>query len=171
MKRGDTKYKTIKDLFAESAKDKNGCIVWLKFKDRGGYGFASHKNKVVRAHRLAWEFVNGKIPNGLLVCHSCDNPSCVNPKHLFLGTHKDNRADCLKKMRQAKGDTAGPRLHPEAYVNTRSRGSSHYNAKLREQDILKIRTHAGSYQHIANIFGVSKSLIYQICKNKAWKVL
>ena len=69
------------------------CWEWLKCRDRDGYGSTGRGS----AHRLAWSLVNGPIPNGLCCLHSCDNPRCCNPAHLFLGTHADNVADKVRK--------------------------------------------------------------------------
>jgi hypothetical protein len=78
------------------------CQIWQG--DRGGkhdgYGRFRRAGKWVRAHRLAWEQANGPIPDGMLVCHHCDVPLCINPKHLFLGTHQDNTDDMVRKGRQ-----------------------------------------------------------------------
>src|SRR3990167_544842 len=78
----------------------NNCWVWMGFKKPTGYGLFGVGWK--RTHRLAWEFTNGKIPAGIHVLHKCDNPSCVNPSHLYLGTHQDNMRDRNKKGRQAR---------------------------------------------------------------------
>lgn len=79
----------------------SGCWLWTSGWDKAGYGQASDN---VRAHRLAWQMYFGEIPDGLLVCHSCDTPCCVNPSHLFLGTPHDNMRDKVSKGRQAVGE-------------------------------------------------------------------
>jgi hypothetical protein len=83
--------------------NKNGddCWTWTGFKNELGYGLFSLDHKHVKAHRVSWMVANGKIPDGLCVLHSCDNPICVNPSHLFLGTMKDNTQDMLAKGRQS----------------------------------------------------------------------
>lgn len=78
----------------------NKCIIWNGAKwAQGRYGMDTINGKSMGAHRASWIRANGPIPNGLLVCHKCDNGLCVNVDHLFLGTAKDNMQDCLKKGR------------------------------------------------------------------------
>ncbi len=79
------------------------CWLWTTGKDREGYGFFWYKNKMIRAHRFVMGVILGKELGNLLVCHTCDNPSCVRPDHLFLGTVSDNAQDMLKKGRGLKG--------------------------------------------------------------------
>lgn len=80
------------------------CWPWMATKNGVGYGkFTLGVNNKVLAHRYSYEAANGPIPDGVLVCHKCDNPQCVNPAHLFLGTHKDNMEDAVRKGRQARG--------------------------------------------------------------------
>lgn len=88
--------------------DKNGpvivkeigpCWMWLKEKDEKGYGKYNLDGKKLAAHRYSYELKHGKIPKGMLACHKCDNPSCVNPDHFFLGTHLDNMIDAYEKGR------------------------------------------------------------------------
>lgn len=76
------------------------CWEWLGSKDKDGYGYFGHKDK---AHRFSWKINNGVIPHKIHVLHKCDNPSCVRPQHLFLGTHEDNMKDMAKKGRAKWG--------------------------------------------------------------------
>ena len=93
------------------------CWPWLGYRNRNGYGHMRVGNNVrLYAHRVSWELHYGKIPDGMLVCHRCDNPPCVNPLHLFLGSHADNHADRNAKGRQARGERHGRRLHPERFA-------------------------------------------------------
>lgn len=106
----------------------------------------------VFAHRAAYDILKGSVPANMCVCHTCDNPSCCNPDHLFLGTHADNRAD-----QKAKGRTMV--------------GSKHHGSKLTEADVKKIRSLHGQYPHteIAKQYGVSDRTINVIVSRKRWK--
>jgi hypothetical protein len=80
----------------------SGCLLWLGSVSGSGYGRIRINGVAVSTHRAAWESVNSPIPTGLVVCHKCDVRSCCNPAHLFLGTHKDNAADKVRKGRHLK---------------------------------------------------------------------
>ena len=98
------------------------CIEWQGSRDRQGYGKAWKNGANARAHRVAWEEANGPIPEGMCVLHHCDNPPCINPDHLFLGTRGDNARDMVKKGRhKSQLRTECPQGHPlvdgNIYVN------------------------------------------------------
>lgn len=78
----------------------DGCWLWRSAIVANGYGGVKHNGKMVRAHRASWLIHYGPIPDGLQVCHRCDVKPCVNPEHLFVGTHKDNMRDCVEKGRR-----------------------------------------------------------------------
>jgi hypothetical protein len=84
-------------------KGNNDCWDFKYGKTQAGYGHINDRGKNIYAHRFAWELTNGVIPDGLLVCHHCDNPGCCNPSHLFLGTTADNMHDRDAKGRNNKG--------------------------------------------------------------------
>jgi len=94
--------KTIEQRFWEKVKiaGEDECWEWLAAKTHHGYGAFKYEGKICRTHRVSYILTKGDIPKGLFVCHSCDNPSCVNPKHLWLGTHQDNMDDMYKKGRK-----------------------------------------------------------------------
>ena len=132
------------------------CILWDKYRDKkSGYGIASVRGKLVKAHRLAWESANGPIPAGLFVLHRCDNPPCVNPEHLFVGTQTDNMRDCRDKGRNKYPDT---------------RGTKHGMSKLSDDDVRKIRgmAAASSQQAIARHFGISQERVHSVLHGRAW---
>ena len=121
----------------------NGCHEWQSKRDRAGYGqFTLKSGCHVRAHRFAWMIAYGEIPTAMLVCHHCDNPSCVNPEHLFIGTYSDNAKDMV-----AKGRNVG-------------------RIKLSKKDVLHIRgllkQGAFSQDFIAKMYGVDQTTISDI---------
>lgn len=128
----------------------SGCWEWNRGLTDDGYGAITNSGQSLRAHRVSFKLFNGYIDESLLVCHTCDNTICVNPKHLFQGTPQDNMTDKVNKNKQAKG-TDFKRSH------------------LTEDDVREIKHCGGSGVKVAERFGVHCSLVHQIRKNEIWK--
>ena len=165
--------KALRDRFWERVDQgaPDACWLWTGTVHHSGRGiiWVSDGRRAQIASRVAWELTNGPIPEGMLVCHHCDNPLCVNPAHLFLGTSADNSADMVRKGRQAIGDRSGPRLYPER----RRRGESHPDAKLTEEDVRTIRqwyANGGVLQReIGDRYGISQANVSAILLRKTWE--
>jgi hypothetical protein len=138
----------------------DGCWIWTAAKTRGGYGnFGLGSKRYVRAHRLAWELTYGSIPAGMFVCHRCDNPPCVNPSHLFLGTSSDNLRDCVAKGRHVP------------YRTTAHKGEGNPNAKLTVESVREIRAAAKRGERLDSIaarYGVSVGGIRHVVAGERW---
>jgi hypothetical protein len=96
-----------RDRFWARVAKGDDCWEWQGPRNARGYGYGSVRSKTTFAHRIAWEIVNGPIPKGMVVRHSCDNPPCVNPAHLLLGLPRDNSADMVARGRAARGPANG----------------------------------------------------------------
>jgi hypothetical protein len=148
-----------------------GCWPWRRFRLRKGYGQLRHNGKLRRSHQLAWEMSTGlTIPDGLLVCHSCDTPPCSYPPHLFLGTSFDNQSDSAAKGRHKN---LGLEQTFSATANHNWRlGEAHPRSKLTEDDVRTIRLKSadGAYmRHLAIEFGVHKETISDVVKGRTWR--
>lgn len=165
-----TPNKSLEEAFFSGIGDTTDCWIWagnrMVSKYGKTYGRAYFKGKAYKAHRLSWELHVGEIPEGMCVCHECDNTACVNPDHLFLGTNADNQHDCHRKRRRASGDKNGKRTMPELI----QRGSSHHRSKLTEEDVLEIRRLAGkvTQQSLADKYDVPQTNISCIQRRKTW---
>lgn len=144
--------------FWDKVQKSDGCWNWTGCRRRlyGSFQFSFNKIKRhIPSHRVAYAMFKGAIPRGLLICHTCDNPSCVNPDHLFLGTNMDNMLDKMRKGR-----------------SNRQKGISHGMAKLNNEQVLQIRKrYAGgmiSQTALGNEFGVIQQTISLIVRRKHW---
>lgn len=141
-----------KEKFWKNVLKTNKCWIWKRSVDRDGYGLYKLSNEV-RAHRIAWVLNNGSIPRGKCVLHRCDNPTCVKPMHLWIGTTQDNSKDMTNKGRSTRGSRNG-------------------NSKLIEKDVIEIRELYSSgklsQEHIARKFRMKQPQICQIILRNFW---
>jgi len=138
----------VSERFWSKVRKGDGCWEW-QASLKGGYGQFGHGGL---AHRVSWEMTRGPIPNGLYVCHRCDNRRCVNPDHLFLGTQRDNMSDAARKGRTAKGERQGHAKLTAAAV-----------AEIRSLHLAGVRQ-----KEIAALFGLAKGHTNRIVHRAAW---
>jgi hypothetical protein len=130
------------------------CWEWTGKKCNWGYGSLwAGDGKLIGAHRLSYILHKGDIPDGMVVQHDCDNPACVNPRHLTLGTHKTNSDDKMRKGRWKPGG---------------SRGEGIANSRLKEADVIQIRAANGTLREIAEQFDVCEGAIWNIRSGRTW---
>jgi hypothetical protein len=137
--------------------DPNECWEWQAGRDKDGYGsIGNGTGRSIKAHRYAYERTYGAILPSMVVMHTCDNPPCVNPNHLRMGTHRENSQD---KIRKGRADS--------------SKGASHHSAVLDREKVLQIRqlSTSGGYsqQELAAMFGVKQNTISRTISRKTWK--
>ncbi len=130
----------------------NDCIEWQKSKDSDGYGHLWVDRKLKKAHRVAWEEANGPIPDGLCVCHRCNNKSCVNPEHLYLATHAQNIQDAYSDG-----------------LISRPEGEQHHKTTLTADDVIAIRSDTRSQTAIAKAYGITQGAVSGIVHRRTWR--
>jgi hypothetical protein len=177
---------TLEERFWSKVDKSGDCWVWTDHKTAQGDGRIHVGPSMKRAHRIAYELAIGQIPQGMYVCHHCDNKSCVNPEHLFLGTHQDNMTDMMNKGRHVapSGARNGARLHPEScprgdkhgfhnHPEAWLRGEASKRAKLTAIDVLAIRSlyQSGGWTHrtLAQRFNINKGHVHRIIIREVWR--
>lgn len=135
--------------------DGNGCHICTSHcVDRFGYPMVGDSGRLRRLHRWVFEREYGPIPQGICVCHSCDNPACINPEHLFLGSHADNMADMIRKGRSHRVQ----------------QGEQNGRAKLTDVIVMAIKREAGrtSQGSLARRYGVAQSTVWEVIRGRTW---
>lgn len=142
--------------FWSKVKKTDDCWEWGAARNRKGYGDFYLKGSMRKAHRVSWVMEHGEIEGGLMVCHHCDNPSCVRPDHLFLGTARDNEEDSRQKGRTVK-----------------LRGELHGNSKMTPLSVRIARrlyfNHGFSFQKVSDIWGLNVTTMWDIVMSNTWK--
>jgi hypothetical protein len=142
-----------------------GCWLWVgTLRGSNLYGTIKVDGKNTPAHRYAYQLFCGEIPAGMVVCHHCDMPSCVNPKHLFVGTPADNEADKIRKGRQSSGER-----HRKALSHLDRTGENSVCAKLNWEKVRQIKASNKAQRQIAKMYGVSQTVISNIKLGKTWR--
>lgn len=157
-----SKHLTLEERFWGKVVKTADCWIWVSTLSPKGYGvFNLDQSKrrcgpsQIRAHRMSYILAKGAIPDGLLVCHSCDNPRCVRPEHLFIGTNKDNMDDRNNKGRHTKGE-------------------SHHSAKLTAEIVLEMRRRHAAGESSASLsrqFGVAAPVGWEAIHRRTWRHL
>lgn len=147
--------------FWDRVQKTDGCWIWIGPAHLHGRGYGAWKilGQTKKPHRISWELKHGPISDGLHCLHKCDTPKCVNPEHLFLGTHKDNMVDAAKKRRLRTPD---------------QRGEKHSGHKLNAAQVRLIRLLARSghtHTHLGCLFQISRSVISRITSGALWSTV
>lgn len=145
---------TLRERFFRYVRVKDGCWDWLGYKDANGYGRINNRGIPMLASRLSYMLHYGDVTEGRVVCHKCDNPSCVNPEHLFIGTQADNVRDMHDKGRARKRGLSG---------------EAHHGAKITEATVREIRSRSEATALLAPEYGLSRTTIDDIRKRRSWK--
>ncbi len=144
----------VEKFMSKVSKEADGCWLWMGARGDSGYGSFHGVKGTTAAHRASYILFVGHIPKGNLVCHRCDNPPCVNPNHLFVGTYTDNNRDMAAKGRSACGERNG-----SAKLSLRQVG-----------EVFAARKRGLSYPALGRKFGISQSHAFRIINRQNWRL-
>jgi len=156
-------------LFLNRVHKTESCWLWKGSLNnlRGGYGYLKTNGVMYRAHRLAWLLFKGKVPRSLQVCHTCDVRACVNPDHLYLGSHEENIRDAVLRGRMASGKNHGLHKHPEARAFGERNGMAQFTS--REAELIRQLAKSGKpSSQIAKEFHASYRAVHRIVNRESY---
>jgi len=172
----------VQKFLDQLVEKQNGCLEWSGYKNPDGYGVFSLKGKATRTHRIAYVLRYGEIQNGMVVRHSCHNPSCCNADHLMIGTQQDNIQDMLKEGRQFSELKKKPKTQDHAYkiglsikayrARIKAEGKQHVaRAKLANEQVEELRNLYASGEKVKNLsekFGICRSAVYRAATKRCY---
>jgi hypothetical protein len=156
----------VKERFWQHVDKFADCWIWTAAKSSKGYGRFKINGKLYSSHRLVYQWEIGDIPEGYDICHTCDNPSCVNPDHLFAGTRSENMLDAFRKGRIRIQENRNP-IPPPPML-----GEDNPASKLKKSDVRQIRflySHGYSKRKLSQIYDVSRRTIKDVVDRESWK--
>lgn len=149
------------EKFHNRVQKSDGCWIWVgNINPASGYGRLFYGGRNHMAHRISYELIHGPVSTELVICHKCDNPPCVNPNHLFLGTHADNVADKMRKGRWGGGPKSGQENHNSLLTDEQA---------SEIKGLLKLPHFHGKYAQMGRAFGVDECAIHHIKSGRSWK--
>lgn len=158
-------------LISRARRSEAGCWEWTGHINEHGYGTMAFRSKVWKTHRVSYTIFCGEIPDGLMVCHHCDNPSCIHPSHLFLGHAKTNMRDMIRKGRGRSTITSAQDHFRSGRAPS---GEEASGAKITRDDAAAIILEASNgkmTKELSKEYGLSRSALHSLLRGETWKDL
>jgi hypothetical protein len=159
---------TTEQRFAAKTRRKGECLEWIGSRNSSGYGMFYYGGQTRKAHRVAYEMAHGSIADGMQICHRCDNPWCVEPSHLFMGSASDNMRDALSKGRLVTPITSAQRHFHAGHAPRGERASGARLTRAQAQEIVLAAAGGELTKTLASRYGVARSTIQGVLRGSTW---